>query len=116
DRPHRPRRRCNRRRARGGHPSVRAGSRSPLPGNGAGDTAVTTVHTVADLRRALAPHRNHKTIALVPTMGALHSGHVALFETARRSAGVVVASIFVNPSQFGDPADLARYPRTEAQD
>jgi pantoate--beta-alanine ligase len=77
---------------------------------------VTTLQTVADLRRALAPHRNHKTIALVPTMGALHSGHVALFETARRSADVVVASIFVNPTQFGDPADLARYPRTEAQD
>ena len=77
---------------------------------------MTTVHTVAELRRALAPHRRHKTIALVPTMGALHSGHVALFETARRSADVVVASIFVNPSQFGDPADLARYPRTEAQD
>ena len=77
---------------------------------------MTTVHTVADLRRALAPHRHHKTIALVPTMGALHSGHVALFETARRNADVVVASIFVNPSQFGDPADLARYPRTEAQD
>ena len=77
---------------------------------------MTTVHTVADLRRALAPHRNHKTIALVPTMGALHSGHVALFEIARRSADVVVASIFVNPSQFGDPADLARYPRTQVQD
>jgi pantoate--beta-alanine ligase len=77
---------------------------------------MTTVHTVAELRRALAPHRHQKTIALVPTMGALHSGHVALFETARRSADVVVASIFVNPSQFGDPADLARYPRTEAQD
>ena len=77
---------------------------------------MTTVHTVADLRRALAPHRSHQTIALVPTMGALHSGHVALFETARRSADVVVASIFVNPSQFGDPADLARYPRTEAED
>ena len=77
---------------------------------------MTTVHTVAELRRALAPHRNRKTIALVPTMGALHSGHAALFETARRSADVVGASIFVNPSQFGDPADLALYPRTEAQD
>jgi pantoate--beta-alanine ligase len=77
---------------------------------------VTTLHTVTDLRRALAPHRHHKTIALVPTMGALHSGHVALFEAARRSADVVVVSLFVNPSQFSDPADLARYPRTEDQD
>jgi pantoate--beta-alanine ligase len=77
---------------------------------------VTTLRTVADIRRALAPLRAQQTIALVPTMGALHPGHVALFDAARQSAAVVVASIFVNPSQFGDPADLARYPRTEAQD
>ena len=77
---------------------------------------MTTLRTVADIRRALAPHRDRGTIALVPTMGALHPGHVALFEAARRSADVVVASIFVNPSQFSDPADLTRYPRTEATD
>ena len=105
---------CDRRRAPRGDPSVRAGPRSALPGDGAGDAAMTTLRTVADLRRALAPHRTRATIALVPTMGALHAGHVALFDAARRARDVVVASIFVNPSQFGDPADLARYPRDEA--
>jgi pantoate--beta-alanine ligase len=77
---------------------------------------VKTLGTVADIRRALEPHRRRSTIALVPTMGALHAGHVALFDAARRASDVVVASVFVNPSQFADPADLARYPRNEAHD
>jgi pantoate--beta-alanine ligase len=75
-----------------------------------------TLRTVAEIRQALEPSRRTSRIALVPTMGALHAGHVALFEAARRSAGVVVVSIFVNPSQFGDPRDLANYPRDEAKD
>ena len=55
-------------------------------------------------------------LALVPTMGALHVGHARLFETARREASFVVATVFVNPRQFDDPADLATYPRPEADD
>ncbi|MDP2423831.1 MAG: pantoate--beta-alanine ligase [Bacteroidales bacterium] len=57
-----------------------------------------------------------KTIGFVPTMGALHQGHIALIESARRQSDVVVCSIFVNPIQFNDPVDLQRYPRTEEAD
>jgi pantoate--beta-alanine ligase len=78
---------------------------------------VRIVRTIAEVRTALAPMRAHrKTIALVPTMGALHKGHVALFDAARRACDVVVASIFVNPSQFGDPRDFSLYPRDEEAD
>ena len=49
-------------------------------------------------------------------MGAFHAGHVSLFDAARRESSTVVASLFVNPAQFGDPADLEKYPRDEARD
>jgi pantoate--beta-alanine ligase len=68
-----------------------------------------TIETIADLRVRL---RNERSIALVPTMGALHAGHAELIKIARRQSGVVVVSIFVNPLQFNSPDDLARYPRT----
>ncbi|WP_077529327.1 pantoate--beta-alanine ligase [Vreelandella utahensis] len=76
-----------------------------------------TVHTVSDLRAELKPHRDAGArIALVPTMGNLHPGHLALVEEARQQADIVVTSIFVNPLQFGPNEDLDSYPRTLAED
>lgn len=76
-----------------------------------------TVRTVAALRAALAPERAAgRRIALVPTMGALHEGHLSLVRRARATSDVVVVSLFVNPTQFEDPDDLAAYPRGAARD
>jgi len=77
---------------------------------------VQTVRDREELTRGLADLRQKGTIALVPTMGALHAGHLALVDEAKRRADAVVATIFVNPTQFNDPADLERYPRTEEAD
>jgi pantoate--beta-alanine ligase len=74
---------------------------------------VRVARSIAELHEALA---GGGEIGLVPTMGAFHDGHLALFRAARAENAVVVASLFVNPAQFEDDADLAAYPRDEARD
>src|SRR5688500_11980973 len=75
------------------------------------------VTSVAALRDRIARWRSRgETVALVPTMGALHEGHVALVRTARQRASHACASIFVNPTQFAPGEDFAAYPRKERAD
>jgi len=76
-----------------------------------------TLRSVADLRSALSPARaDGSTIGLVPTMGSLHEGHISLVRRAREQCDLVVVSLFVNPAQFNERADLERYPRRERHD
>jgi pantoate--beta-alanine ligase len=102
-----------------GDPSTTATERT-CAAVSAGDPSIPrmrTVRTIAALREALLPARHSgRTIGLVPTMGSLHEGHLSLVAAARVACDVVVVSLFVNPRQFDDAADLAAYPRDEAGD
>jgi pantoate--beta-alanine ligase len=76
-----------------------------------------TIRTISELRARLGRVREEgRTVGLVPTMGAFHAGHHSLMRAAREQHDEVVVSLFVNPAQFNDPADLDAYPRSESQD
>ncbi|CAN5354002.1 pantoate--beta-alanine ligase [soil metagenome] len=89
---------------------------APLPGSES-RPPLATVRTIADLRAVVADWRRQGlSVGLVPTMGALHPGHLTLVEQALTLSDRVVASVFVNPTQFAAHEDLGTYPRQEAQD
>ncbi len=78
---------------------------------------MNTARTVAEVRAAVGAARAAgKTVGFVPTMGAFHAGHLSLMRRARERCGFTVVSLFVNPTQFNDPKDLAAYPRDERAD
>ena len=82
---------------------------------GAAIRSASVCRTIQDLRTEL-DRRRSRSVGLVPTMGSLHEGHLSLLRAARAECETVVMSLFVNPAQFADPADLGRYPRDDERD